>query len=125
MTARDAGIDRGDAGESIDCEGNDATVHGDGDVQRREHAEFDEHGDVEFDGAIGGDDERGGIGDERGNGTTTIWRDIGNGGGITTLTVTAAALVSIAVTPANPSIAKGTTEQFTATGTYRTAARRI
>ena len=29
-----------------------------------------------------------------------------------------ASLVSIAVTPANPSIAKGTTEQFTATGTY-------
>ena len=36
----------------------------------------------------------------------------------TLLTVTAAALVSIAVTPANPSIAKGLTEQFTATGTY-------
>ena len=34
------------------------------------------------------------------------------------LTVTAATLVSIAVTPANPSIAKGTTQQFTATGTY-------
>jgi len=26
--------------------------------------------------------------------------------------------VSIAVTPANPTIAKGTTQQFTATGTY-------
>jgi hypothetical protein len=34
------------------------------------------------------------------------------------LTVTAATLQSIAVTPANPSIAKGQTEQFTATGTY-------
>jgi hypothetical protein len=34
------------------------------------------------------------------------------------LTVTAAALQSIAVTPANPSIAKGKTQQFTATGTY-------
>ena len=34
------------------------------------------------------------------------------------LTVTAAALVSIAVTPATPSIAKGTTQQFTATGTF-------
>ena len=32
--------------------------------------------------------------------------------------MTAAALESIAVTPANPSIAKGLTEQFTATGTY-------
>ncbi len=28
------------------------------------------------------------------------------------------ALVSIAVTPANPSIAKGLSEQFRATGTY-------
>ncbi len=35
-----------------------------------------------------------------------------------TLTVTAATLVSIAVTPASPSIAKGQTQQFTATGTY-------
>ena len=34
------------------------------------------------------------------------------------LTVTAATLQSIAVTPANPSIAKGLTQQFTATGTY-------
>ena len=35
-----------------------------------------------------------------------------------TLTVTAAALTSIAVAPANPSVAKGLTDQFTATGTY-------
>ncbi|MGA8407109.1 MAG: Ig-like domain-containing protein [Candidatus Acidiferrales bacterium] len=34
------------------------------------------------------------------------------------LTVTAAALQSIAVTPASPSVAKGKTQQFTATGTY-------
>src|SRR5208282_4671221 len=34
------------------------------------------------------------------------------------LTVTAATFVSIAVTPASPSIAKGTTKQFIATGTY-------
>ncbi len=35
-----------------------------------------------------------------------------------TLTVTAPTLKSIAVTPADPSIVKGTTQQFTATGTY-------
>jgi uncharacterized protein YjdB len=35
-----------------------------------------------------------------------------------TLTVSAATLVSIAVTPPTPSIANGTTQQFTATGTY-------
>jgi Bacterial Ig-like domain (group 2) len=38
--------------------------------------------------------------------------------GSATLNVTAAALVAIAVTPANPSVAKGMTQQFTATGTY-------
>ena len=37
------------------------------------------------------------------------------------LTVTSATLQSIAVTPANPSIAAGTTQQFTATGTYSDA----
>ena len=36
----------------------------------------------------------------------------------TTLTVTAATLVSIAITPPTPSIALGTTQRFTATGTY-------
>lgn len=36
----------------------------------------------------------------------------------TTITITAANLVSIAVTPMNPSIAKGLTQQFTATATY-------
>ena len=38
--------------------------------------------------------------------------------GSTVLTVTSATLQSIAVTPANPSIAAGLTQQFTATGTY-------
>src|SRR5437588_4463833 len=38
--------------------------------------------------------------------------------GTAQLTVTAAALVSIAVTPASPSIAKGLTQAFPAAGTY-------
>ena len=38
--------------------------------------------------------------------------------GSTNLTVTPATLVSVAVTPPNPSIAKGSTQQFTAIGTY-------
>jgi len=42
----------------------------------------------------------------------------GTASGTTTLKVTAAALVSLAVTPAQPSIALGTTQQFVATGTY-------
>ncbi len=52
-------------------------------------------------------------------GTTTIYATLG---GITssndTLTVTAAALTSIAVSPTNPTVTKGLTQQFTATGTY-------
>jgi plastocyanin len=51
-------------------------------------------------------------------GTSTISAKLGGVTGSTVLTVSAAVLQSIAVTPANPSIAKGLTEQFTATGTF-------
>jgi hypothetical protein len=54
-------------------------------------------------------------------GSTTIEAASGAINGSTTLTVTAAVLVSIAVTPANPMIGVGTTQQFTATGTYSNA----
>jgi hypothetical protein len=53
-----------------------------------------------------------------GNGTSTIQAASGSVTGSTTLTVNAAVLSSIAVTPANPSIRKGTTQQFRATGSY-------
>jgi hypothetical protein len=51
-------------------------------------------------------------------GSTTITATLNAIKGSTSLSVTAPVLVSIAVTPANPSIAAGTTQQFTATGTY-------
>ena len=51
-------------------------------------------------------------------GATTITAASGSISGSATLTVSAATLVSIAVTPANPIIAVGATEQFTATGTF-------
>src|SRR2546428_2086902 len=51
-------------------------------------------------------------------GTTTITATLGGVSGSTTLTVTAATLSTIAVTPTTQSIANGTTRQFTATGTY-------
>ncbi|HET6284429.1 MAG TPA: Ig-like domain-containing protein [Polyangia bacterium] len=54
-------------------------------------------------------------------GTTVISATIGSIGGNVTLTVTAATLVSIAVTPPTPSVAPGTSEQFVATGTYSDA----
>ncbi len=54
-------------------------------------------------------------------GSTTITACAGGACGSTLLTVTsgtAPTLTSIAVTPANPSVAAGLTQQFTATGTY-------
>jgi uncharacterized protein YjdB len=53
-----------------------------------------------------------------GEGTANITATSGSIIGSTTVTVTAAALVSIVVTPGTPSIALGTTQQFVATGTY-------
>ncbi len=51
-------------------------------------------------------------------GATTISATQGGVTGTTTLTVTAATLASIAVTPVNPSLAKGLIQPFTAVGTF-------
>jgi hypothetical protein len=51
-------------------------------------------------------------------GSTTVSATSGDVTGEATLTVTAAALVSIEVSPAAPSIPNGSTQQFTATGVY-------
>jgi trimeric autotransporter adhesin len=51
-------------------------------------------------------------------GSVIITAATGNVSGSTGLTITPATLVSISVTPANPSIANGTNQQFNATGTY-------
>lgn len=52
-------------------------------------------------------------------GSTGITATVGSvGSNSATLTVTAATLVSLAVTPANTSLALGTPQQYTATGTY-------
>jgi hypothetical protein len=59
-----------------------------------------------------------GVVSSEGTGTANITATSGSINGTTQLTVTAAALVSIAVTPADPSIALGTSQQFTATGTF-------
>ncbi len=52
------------------------------------------------------------------DGTATIKAALPGTEGTTILTVTNAVLTSIAVTPTDSSIAKGTTQQFTATGTF-------
>ncbi len=54
-------------------------------------------------------------------GTTTISAQLGNISGSTGITVTEAELVSILVTPPDPTIAIGATQQFTATGIYTDA----
>ena len=66
-----------------------------------------------------------GLGTSASVGITTITAALGLISGNTTLTVTAATLVSIAVTPVNPSIARGTNQQFIATGRYSDATTRI
>lgn len=53
-----------------------------------------------------------------GSTTITATDPVSSRSGSTTLTVIAAQLASIAVTPAAPTIAAGQTQQFTATGTY-------
>jgi hypothetical protein len=59
-----------------------------------------------------------GLGSGVAPGSSNIQASTGNINGSATLTVTAATLVSIAVTAPNLSIAKGNSEQFTATGTF-------
>ena len=59
-----------------------------------------------------------GVATAAGVGSSKIQAALGSVNGFTMLTVTPAALVSIAVTPPNPTIANGTMQQFTATGTY-------
>ncbi|MGH9706907.1 MAG: Ig-like domain-containing protein [Candidatus Acidiferrales bacterium] len=53
-----------------------------------------------------------------GTGSANIQASLNSVPGSTKLTVTSAVVVSIAVTPADPSIAKGTTKQFSAMGTF-------
>ncbi len=59
-----------------------------------------------------------GIASSVATGTANITATSGSVQGTTTLTVTTAALISIAVTPASPTIALGTTQQLVATGTF-------
>ncbi|MBW4055427.1 MAG: Ig-like domain-containing protein [Proteobacteria bacterium] len=57
-------------------------------------------------------------------GSTTITATLGTDSAKTTLNVTPASLLSIAVTPSNPVIDIGTTQQFSATGTFSDNATR-
>jgi trimeric autotransporter adhesin len=59
-----------------------------------------------------------GVGTALNTGTVTVTATMGTIQGSSSLTVTSATLVSIALTPPNPSIAYGTAAQLTATGTY-------
>jgi uncharacterized protein YjdB len=61
---------------------------------------------------------RAGLATALAQGTTTLSAKLDGMTASTTLTVTPAVLRSITLTPANPTIAKGKTEQFIATGTF-------
>lgn len=54
-------------------------------------------------------------------GSSTITATLGTISGSTTLTVTAATLVTLQVTPTTPSVPRGLTQQFTATGVFTDA----
>lgn len=59
-----------------------------------------------------------GLGRSRNVGTVTVSATLDGITGSTKLTVTNSTLASIAITPVNPTIAPGTTQQFTLTGTF-------
>jgi len=59
-----------------------------------------------------------GLASALGAGTSTITATSGSTAGSTTLTVTSATLSSISVSPTNPAVPKGFTEQLTATGIF-------
>jgi hypothetical protein len=67
---------------------------------------------------ISNDPSSHGIADAVGLGDTAISATFSGVSGSTTLTVSAAVLVSLAVTPTNPAIALGTSEQLAATGVF-------
>ncbi len=67
----------------------------------------------------------GGLATAKAVGPTTISATIGLVSGSTTLTVTNAVLESIAITPPDPMIATGTTQQFIATGTFSDTSTQI
>ncbi|HKN00811.1 MAG TPA: Ig-like domain-containing protein [Candidatus Binataceae bacterium] len=53
-----------------------------------------------------------------GSGSATVTASLGSVNGSTTVTGTAAALIAIAITPVNPKVPIGTSEQLTATGVF-------
>ena len=87
--------------------GNDAAVHGDGDVQDGSTQNLTSTATWSSSATTVATISAGGLATACDRDSTTIRATSGAVAGTTTLTVTAAALVSIAVTPANPSIARG------------------
>jgi uncharacterized protein YjdB len=59
-----------------------------------------------------------GLATSAGQGSTNITASVNTVSSSTTLTVNPPALVSLSVTPTNPSVVSGASEQFSATGTY-------
>ena len=115
----DAGVDRGDAGESVDRQGSDAAVHGDGNLQRQQHAEPDGHGDVGSANAGGGDDQqRAGLATAVKVGTIEDHGDVRRRDGLDDVDGDGGD-AGVDRGDAGESVDRqGATQQFTATGTY-------
>jgi hypothetical protein len=111
-------FDRGYPNESVSGFWNDPTVQGDRDVFGQQYTGPDGDSDVEFFGIGVATINAAGLADAVAQGQSSIKATSGAVSGSTTLTVPAPTLVSISVTPANPSIPAGGTKQFKATGTY-------
>ena len=120
---RGADLDRRGPGQLVGGQGPRPAIHRDRDLHRRLDGQPHEPGHLGVGDDFGGHRlqriRRPGAGLDLAVGTTVITATLS---GITspsdTLTVTAAVLTSIAVAPVNPSVAKGLTQQFSATGTY-------
>ncbi len=105
------------------CQGYDGAVRGHGHLQRWHDGGPDEPGDLGVGdptvATISNASGSQGLATTLATGTSVITASLdGVPSTGDTLTVTPPVLTSIALTPANPSIAYGLTEQFTATGTY-------
>ena len=122
--AGDARVDRGDPAESERRERDDGTIQGYRRVLGPLDTGSDFAGDVVLVGPCGRHDQQRGrlqrtrTGERMSAPRTSAQPSTAVTSPDASLTVTAATLVSIAVTPPSPSIAKGLTQQFTATGTY-------
>src|SRR5262249_17838651 len=120
---RGPAVDRRHTRQPERRQGTDAAVHRHWHLFRSVHPEPHQPGDLGFRDSLGSHHHprptpRAALPTAVATGPSAITATLGSMTGSTVMTVSAAVLQSIAVTPANPSVPIGGTQQFTATGTY-------